>query len=170
MKIKILKYDPEWIRKYSEIRKVLESAFRSISPYIEHVGSTSVPGLDSKPVIDILVGVKNMEEADQMIPGMKKLGYEYVSEYEAVIPERRFFKKKDAVHIHTVVLGSEFWCKQILFRDYLRQNKNVMDVYSEFKNELSNKDWMNSNEYAFAKTDFVRRILKEAEIYFSSKG
>ena len=170
MKIKILKYDPEWVRKYSEIRIILEAAFKSISPVIEHVGSTSVPGLDSKPVIDILIGVNDLKEADQMIPEMKKFGYEYVSEYETEIPDRRYFKKKDAEHIHTVVFRSEFWDRLILFRDYLRLNKNVRDEYSELKKKLSKKDWKTSNEYAFAKTDFVKKIEKEAEIYFNRKG
>jgi len=167
MKIEILKYDPEWDRKYSEIRINLEAAFKSISPVIEHVGSTSVPGLDSKPVIDILIGVNDLKEADQMIPVMKKLGYEYVTEYETEIPDRRYFKKKDAVHIHTIVFGGEFWDRLILFRDYLRLNKNVRDEYSKLKKELSVLDWKTSNEYAFAKTEFIRKIEKEAEIYFN---
>lgn len=72
------------------------------------MGSTSVPGLDSKQVIDILIGIKNLNTADQMIPEMVKLGYEYVSEFENVLPERRYFKKKEAEHLHTVVCGNEF--------------------------------------------------------------
>jgi len=170
LKIEILKYDPEWVRRFSEIRIVLESTFKSISPEIEHVGSTSVPGLDSKPVIDILIGVKNINTADQMIPEMVKLGYEYVSEYEKVLPERRYFKKKEAEHLHTVVCGSEFWNRLILFRDYLRLNKNVRNEYSRIKRELSQKEWNSSNDYAFAKTDFIRKIEQRAEVYFNRKG
>lgn len=169
MKIEIFRYDPDWVRKYSEIRIILEAAFKSISPVIEHVGSTSVPGLDSKPVIDILIGVNDLKEADQMIPEMKKFGYEYVPEYETELPDRRYFKKKDAEHIHTVVFRGEFWDRLILFRDYLRLNKNVRDEYSEFKKNLSKKDWKTSNDYANAKTEFVRRIEIEAENYFNGK-
>jgi len=170
MKIEILKYDPDWVRKYTEIRIILESALKSISPVIEHVGSTSVPGLDSKPVIDILIGVNDLKETDQMIPVMKKLGYEYVSEYETEIPGRRYFKKKDTEHIHTVVFGSEFWYRLIMFRDYLRLTKKVREEYSILKKELSVKEWITSNEYASAKTEFVKKIEKEAEIYFNRKG
>lgn len=169
MKILLSDYDPQWIREYHLIKKSLLKTFKEISPRIEHVGSTSVKGLRSKPVIDVLIGVSDLKETDHMISGMEKLGYEYVSKYDTEIPDRRYFKKKDKIHLHIVVYKSEFWNRLILFRDYLRINKDVRNDYCKLKTNLSELEWKSSNEYSFAKTEFIRRIENEAENYIAGK-
>ncbi len=168
MKIEIVEYNPEWAKKFEEIKSVFFKSFGDKIAAIEHIGSTSVPGLGAKPIIDVLLGVINLKDADAIIPGMINLGFEYISKYEDVMPYRRYFVKKinenDIYHIHTVETNSEFWKRHLLFRDYLRQNPDVMDEYYDLKIELSNREWNDSNDYADAKTEFIRNIENKAKL------
>ena len=86
MKIKIVHYDPNWSVMYEEIKKLFYSSFGEKIAKIEHIGSTSVPGLGAKPVIDVLLGVNQLSDAEEIIPNMEHLGYEYVFKYEDIMP------------------------------------------------------------------------------------
>jgi len=139
---------------------------------IEHIGSTSVPGLAAKPVIDIMIGVPSLAMADkQCIEPIKGLGYTYVPEYEKMAPERRYFRKKNAEdvathHIHLVEMNSSFWKRHIRFRNYLRAHPEAVQEYGDLKKNLATK-FIDTNEYANAKSEFVKRIealaVKEGE-------
>jgi GrpB-like predicted nucleotidyltransferase (UPF0157 family) len=171
MKIKIVHYDPSWPIMYEEIKKLFYSSFGEKIAKIEHIGSTSVPGLGAKPIIDVLLGVNKLSDAEDIIPNMEHLGYEYVFKYEDIMPERRYFVKSQneisIEHIHTVEITSEFWKRHLLFRDFLRLHDNVRDKYYRLKKKLANIDWEDPMGYTDAKTDFIRKIEKEAEAYFS---
>lgn len=161
-KIIISEYDHLWPQLFEEEKKNL-AAVLPPEVIIEHVGSTSIPGLVSKPVIDIMIGVPSLEIADELcIEPIKDLGYIYVPEYEDHAPERRYFKKlnKENVHthhIHLVEYGSSWWKRIIQFRNYLRCHPKVAKEYAELKKELSLK-FIDANEYANAKTAFVKSI------------
>lgn len=167
MKIIIDNYDPNWPIIYEAERKLILKACRDKIQSIEHIGSTSVPGLGAKPIIDILLGVSSFADADAIVPAMISLGYIYINKYENVMPYRRYFSKDRKYHVHCVEVGSSFWKRHLAFRDYLRINDNVRDDYDILKRKLAEKDWNDSNDYAYAKTDFVRGIEKEALKYFS---
>jgi GrpB-like predicted nucleotidyltransferase (UPF0157 family) len=173
MKIELAEYNPQWNDLFLKEKELLmrnpsDKAFR-----IEHIGSTSVPGLGAKPIIDILLGVKKLSDAHSFIPEMIKLGYEYISKFEDMMPERRYFvKRKNGIrthHIHTVELTSQFWRRHILFRDYLRTHDKVRDNYYNMKKELALKEWQDSNDYADAKTKFIKGIEKQTLEYISNK-
>jgi GrpB-like predicted nucleotidyltransferase (UPF0157 family) len=86
-------YDPEWPNLFLAEKARLDAAIHSYIDIIEHVGSTSVPGLAAKPVIDILVGIHSLGDTPQFVPLLQAIGYIYVPEYEVDLPERRYFKK-----------------------------------------------------------------------------
>jgi GrpB-like predicted nucleotidyltransferase (UPF0157 family) len=162
MKVVIVDYRPEWPGMFNSEQALLADALAHADPVIEHVGSTSVPGLAAKPVIDILIGLHDFGIADSMVPAIVSLGYVYVSKYEDVMPYRRFFTRTiDGVrshNLHMVGIGGEFWKRHLLFRDWLRTHPDDLDGYAELKRSLAEREWRNVNEYADAKTEFIRRI------------
>ena len=162
MKISISPYDPNWPADFLEESRLLYQSIPNDKLKIEHIGSTSIPHLDSKPIIDIMIGLENFEFAADYIESIINLGYEYHSEYENTMPDRKFFTKQKAGvkthHIHMVEFDSFFWNRHLLFRDYLRNNKNARDDYSSIKQVLAKKEWTNENEYAQAKNSFIRKI------------
>ena len=106
--------------------------------------------------------------ADYHVPQIVNLGYIYQPEFEDRMPERRFFKKiinnKATHHIHMVEIKSEFWQRHLLFRNYLRANPEIAKEYGILKKELSKRDWKNSNNFAEAKSEFIRKVEKQALI------
>lgn len=169
VKIGIVNYDPSWPDLYNkEKAKILEACGDKVHT-IEHIGSTSVPGLGAKPIVDILLGVKMLSDADEIISAMQRVGYMYKSDFENVMPYRRYFTKPNQYHVHTVETGSAFWKRHINFRNYLRISDDDRDNYYKLKLELSKRDWNDRNDYAYAKTDFVRGIEIKAAKYFNNE-
>ena len=171
MKIEIVPYKPDWPGKFNEINGLFYSTFGDKIAGLEHIGSTSVPGLGAKPIIDVLLGVKRLKDAEDIIPAMEHLGYEYVFKYEDIMPERRYFVKylhdrRSIHHIHSVEINNDFWVRHLLFRDYLREHPAVRDEYFELKKKLAAIDWEDKMGYTDAKTDFIREIEKKASVYF----
>ena len=138
---------------------------------VEHVGSTAVPGLAAKPIIDILIGLSHLEDAAVVIPPLEGLGYEYLPERELETPERRFLArpktKPRTRHIHMVEVGSDFWERHLLFRDYLRTHPDAAREYASLKHALAARFRENREAYTEGKTAFVRRIQEAAR---SSRG
>ena len=161
MKIVIENYSSLWPQKFEAEKAALENLLPATA-VVEHIGSTAVAGLAAKPVIDIMIGLSDFAQADSLVPSIQSLGYEYVSEFEAVMPYRRFFRKEDAGvrthHIHMVATGSEFWERHLAFRDYLRAHPESAAEYSALKRDLARREWQDMNDYAAAKTDFIRDI------------
>lgn len=160
----IVDYDPRWPAMFREGQEAILGA---IGPYVvavEHVGSTAVPGLGAKPVIDILVGIGSLNEASACIGPLEALGYRYVPEFEAEFPERRYFDKgrPHACHVHMVEVTSEFWRRHLLFRDYLRARPCVARDYDRLKRALAQKFRDDREGYTRAKTSFIEGVVAKA--------
>lgn len=166
MKVVIEEYNASWPVLFSEEKRKLENIFQLENIAIEHIGSTSVPGLGAKPVIDIMIGVSDFSMANNFISGLEGLGYQYISSYESMMPFRKFFIKdalgKRTHHIHLVEFNTDFWKRHLAFRNYLRENNEVKDEYYLLKKELSEKEWNSGDEYAAAKADFINEVLNKA--------
>jgi GrpB-like predicted nucleotidyltransferase (UPF0157 family) len=162
MKIIIEPYSDDWKLAFEKESELLLNSINDKDIVIEHIGSTSVIGLGAKPIIDIMIGLKDFSTANTHIPTIVNLGYKYVSKFECIMPYRRFFTKElngeKTHHIHMVQLGTEFWNRHLLFRDHLRNDINDRNKYLELKINLADKEWKNGSEYADAKTDFIRQI------------
>ena len=152
---------------FEDEERILRTALGDVPARIEHIGSTAVAGLAAKPIIDLLVGLEDFSIADAVVPKVEALGYEYIQKYEDVMPFRRFLKKEQGgirTHqIHMVGVGGEFWERHILFRDYLRQHPGVAEQYASLKKELAGREWEDVNEYADAKTQFIREVEDKAK-------
>ena len=160
MKITLERHKVIWDEQFLKMKQKLLERLKGID--IRHIGSTSVKGLMAKPIIDILVGISNNIELNHTIRPIIEIGFEYVSKYENVLPNRRFFifkhEKKVLYHIHLVKKESYWFKRHIAFRNELRSNKKTMLEYEALKILLSNKNWKNGNEYSDAKTEFIRSI------------
>ena len=163
--VKLSQFCPEWIKLYKDEEKMLIKAIGSFVIDIKHIGSTSIPWLCAKPIIDILVGVDSMKIADKTIGIMEKLGYQFKG--EAGIPGRYFFVKgsedKRTHHLHMIVYDSERWGNYLLFRECLLQNKAIRDEYCKIKVELAKKFEHDRESYTESKTDFIQKTLENAE-------
>jgi GrpB-like predicted nucleotidyltransferase (UPF0157 family) len=164
-RVSIVPYDPDWPRRFDEERRVLAAVFGGSDAVIEHVGSTAVPGLGGKPVIDVLIGVPTLVEVEDRIPALEAAGYEYVQEYEKQLPDRRYFRKPRfgprAFHVHCVVRGSDFWTAHLVFREYLRAHPESAAAYYNLKRELAMR--VSKEEYTEAKSPFIDGVLASAE-------
>lgn len=166
--VKIVDYDPEWpILFEKEKAKILKAVGTKVVA-VEHVGSTSVPGLGAKPIVDILVGIPHLSGARDCIEPLQTIGYEYVPEYEATLPQRRYFRKGPSnipnkhYHLHMVEHNGEFWKHHLLFRDYLRTHADAASDYWKLKKKLAAKHRSNREAYTEAKTSFIKSVLSKA--------
>ena len=149
---------------YEEAAKDIREAIGEHIVAVEHSGSTAVPGLGAKPIIDILIGVRKLSDAGACIEPLEALGYHYVPEYEAEIPDRRYFRRgrPRTHHVHMVEVGGDFWVNQLLFRDYMRANPEVAREYYALKKRLAEEHREDRDAYTDAKTDFVMGALGRA--------
>lgn len=163
--IYIVPYDPDWPTRFRREYEPLADVFRDEPAAIEHVGSTAVPGLGAKPIIDIMVGVSALKHVGERIAHLLALDYAYVPEYEVELPDRRYFRKPRAgprsYHLHCVVRGGDFWRRHLAFRDYLRHNPDAARAYYELKIELAAEYRFDGVAYTEAKSGFIESILEK---------
>jgi GrpB-like predicted nucleotidyltransferase (UPF0157 family) len=157
----VVDYDPRWPAMYEKDRDVILRAVGSFARGIEHVGSTSIPGLAAKPIIDIVLGV-DPDAFDKVIEPLAGIGYDYNPDWEISMPMRRYFRRlhSDGTfthHLHVVPHGGEFWTRHVRFRDYLRAHPEKAREYGELKIHLARKH-QTSIDYTFAKTEFIRSV------------
>jgi GrpB-like predicted nucleotidyltransferase (UPF0157 family) len=164
---RVIDYDPAWPQRYEEEQTRILAAIGPWVAGIGHIGSTAVVGLAAKPILDILVGLRTLEDALRCIPRMEGIGYEYVPEYERELPMRRYFRKgpvgNRTHHVHMVERGSTFWVEHLRFRDWLRDHPEDARRYERLKRDLAARFGNDRDAYSDAKTEFVRSILRKAE-------
>lgn len=159
----LVPYDAAWPERFEEGAARIREACGSLLVAIEHIGSTSVPGLAAKPYIDIMPGVAKFEDGFAVVSRMESLGYESRGEFG--IKRRHYFTKwvegdehvwKHNVHMYEV--GDPEWVRHLVFRDALREDDAVRGEYEALKRELAEKH-SDVNDYAMAKSEFVERII-----------
>ena len=163
----VVPYDDQWPRHFENERIRLQPLLSGINLKIEHVGSTAVPGLGAKPIIDIMLGVDHLSQIEKRIPAFEKIGYLYVPEIEAMMPEDRFFFRQDTVEtrvyqLHGVELSSNFWRDHLLFRDYLRTHPEVAEQYLQQKCKSAEQFRDDRAAYTKSKSEFIAAVLAEA--------
>jgi GrpB-like predicted nucleotidyltransferase (UPF0157 family) len=163
VKIKIVDYDAGWPGKFETHAAVVAAALRDAALRIEHIGSTSVPGLAAKPIIDILVVVENSAAESSYVPQLEAAGY-VLHVREPEWNEHRMFRTPARdVHVHVYSLGCPEIQRNLVFRDRLRQNSDDRQRYEQTKRELAAQEWPNMDEYATAKTDVIETIIASAQ-------
>jgi GrpB-like predicted nucleotidyltransferase (UPF0157 family) len=157
--IDIREYDPGWPALSTREETRIGSILGDRVLRIEHVGSTSVPGLPAKPIIDIVLEVPDSANEEAYVPDLEKGGYR-LSIREPEWFEHRLFTGPDTnVHLHVFTAGCEEVEAMLRFRDHLRTNEADRELYAQTKRELAAREWKYVQQYADAKTAVVREIL-----------
>jgi GrpB-like predicted nucleotidyltransferase (UPF0157 family) len=160
LSVELQEYDPTWAELFESERQLLAGIFGSRAVAIEHVGSTSVPGLSAKPIVDVLIGLRELALSDAQIEAMRRLGYEYLGEHG--LAGRLFFRKKPRTHhVHVVEHGGAHWDRQLVFRDALRSDPDERRRYDAFKRRLA-AEGHPRDVYTELKTPFIREIEARA--------
>lgn len=160
--IVIVDYDSRWPAMFESHRSVIAGALGSIALRIEHVGSTSVPGLAAKPIIDMLLVVANSADEASYLPQLEAAGY-VLRVREPDFYEHRMLRTPQLdVHLHVYSPDSPEIERNLLFRDRLRTNVADRCRYEATKKELATRSWADMNEYADAKTAVVESIIAAA--------
>lgn len=160
--IELAEYDPNWPRLYEREAERIGRALGRRMLRIEHVGSTSVPGLAAKPLIDIVLVVADTTDEDAYVPPLEAAGY-VLRIREPDWFEHRLFKGPDTnVNVHTFSEGCEEVDRMIGFRDWLRTHDDDRDLYLAAKRKLAQQEWKYVQNYADAKSAVVREILVRA--------
>jgi GrpB-like predicted nucleotidyltransferase (UPF0157 family) len=167
--IHIVDYNPDWIDLAQQEIALLIGQFSHQHWLIDiqHIGSTAVPGLAAKPIIDIYLGVSSLRDAQAAIVPLEKLGYVFWKDNPN--PEKMFFVKGmppfgtgRTHHVHIVKYDSDYWRARILFRDYLCKHKEEIQTYAAFKYKLMDEFREDREAYTDAKFNYISSVLKKA--------
>lgn len=164
MLVVVEEYNPDWARQYEALKAELEEALIGVKyTTIEHVGSTSVPGLAAKPTIDLSV-ICEREDVDAIIEALtSKGGYTYMGLMG--IPDRHAFRKPDVPptrNLYVSVKDCQSIRNHLAVRDICRRDASVRDAYGKVKLDLSRREWKNVDEYCEAKNDIIAWVLEKA--------
>jgi len=171
--IELTPYNTEWPKMADlEIKKLLDLLPKNHVIDIQHVGSTAIPNLMAKPIVDIQIAVDSLIACKpSAIEVLKTLGYEYWAENPD--PERLFFMKgmppfgdKRTHHVHIVEPSSKHWKEKILFRDYLSAHPEVAYDYQRLKQKLASEHPYDREQYTNKKTEFIKNVLKKAAAFY----
>ncbi len=165
--IQLAPWSNAWATQFQRERDRLEASLPGRFLGIEHIGSTAVPGLAAKPVIDMLGGVASMALADALLDDLCAMGYTTSVEYNATLTDRRLLmrqvKGRRTHHLHLVVFGGDAWRHRIAFRDALRADAVLRQRYLELKQSLAAQHGANREAYSQAKLPFITAALAQIE-------
>ena len=160
--ITLVEYDSSWPELFEQELNRIHSVLGSKALQIEHVGSTSIPGLCAKPIIDILLVVKDSADESSYVPALAAAGY-VLQIREPDWFEHRLFKGPDTdINLHVFSLGTSEIDRMLRFRDWLRTNDTDRDKYAQVKRSLAKNKWRHVQHYANAKTSIIQEIMKRA--------
>ena len=155
-RVQVVPYDEAWPQLFEAEAEQIRAALGSELRVIEHVGSTSVPGLAAKPVIDIAISVESLDELD--VGALEALVYRYVPAFEEELPNRRYFTRGD-YHVHAYEQEHEEFMDYIRFRDYLRTHPEDAQAYGDLKLTLAAEFLDDRAGYQEAKAPYVARLV-----------
>jgi GrpB-like predicted nucleotidyltransferase (UPF0157 family) len=163
--VRLVPHQRGWADLFQQEAVALRRALGDHVVCVEHVGSTSVPGLHAKPILDIVVAVPDMANATVFEEAVAPLGYVHRPEHD--MPGRLYFVKsteddKSTHHLNITELGTECWFTHVAFRDYLRAFPEAMEEYRELKQDLAHRHQQDRPAYLAGKSPFIARILELA--------
>lgn len=168
--VELVDYDPSWPDRFASWRARLEDALGAVASRIEHIGSTSVPGLCAKPIVDVMVSVADPDDEAAYVPACEASGLALSSRDD----EHRFFVDTVAgrleVQAHVCRSRGAFERDHLLFRDYLRSHDEARDAYGEMKRAAAARWREDRQGYTYAKTDLVLELLALAESWAAATG
>jgi len=159
-RIEIVEHQADWRQAFRQESERLLSAVGNVAVKIEHIGSTAIPGLAAKPVLDMMLGFYSIEDAQRLVNLIEGLGYDYLGEFG--IAGRFFFVyrsgDKSKIHLHGFILDSDDWRRHLYFRNVLRSNPELVAQYHRLKQALAKKYHSNRMAYSKGKSAFIKKI------------
>ncbi len=165
--IVIVAYDPAWPGIYEREAGCIREALAGRCIALEHIGSTAVPGLAAKPIVDLMTGIASLGDASTCVASLQGIGYEFHPEVTAQLgmDDDRLFVKRSrgsvAVHLHLTEYIGAFWQEKLLFRDFLRTHPDTATQYAALKRTLAPR-FSDGPSYSTAKTEFIQAVLGRA--------
>jgi GrpB-like predicted nucleotidyltransferase (UPF0157 family) len=167
MRVEFCPPDGAWPEQFATHAAALRRTLGTRALRIDHIGSTSIPDLAAKPIIDIQVSVESLEPFGPLHEALASLGYTFMADNDDV--RKLFFYLNDPtsrlVNLHVRRLGEFSQQVALLFRDYLRVEPSARRRYERVKQELAERDWDSIEDYANAKGDVVWALIREADIW-----
>ena len=161
--ITLVTYDPAWPEYFAREAKRIQDALGARAVRIEHIGSTAVPGLIAKPIVDILLVVADSADEPSYVPALERAGY-VLRIREPEWHQHRLFKGPDInINLHVFTAGSEEIKRHLAFRDWLRAHPADRDLYARTKHGLAQREWRYVQNYADAKSEVVEDIIARAQ-------
>lgn len=160
--ILVAEYDPRWPEMYQQVAENIRTVLGERALRVEHCGSTSVPGLAAKPIIDILLEVADSSAEESYVPMLEAAGYTLRIREPEWNQHRMFKGPAIDINLHVYTAGCEEVERMLAFRDWLRANHDDRELYQRIKRELARKQWKYTQNYADAKSDVVAEIMARA--------
>ncbi|NEQ99829.1 MAG: GrpB family protein [Cyanothece sp. SIO2G6] len=169
-KIEVVPHNPAWQAAFELEARCVAAALGANVAEVYHIGSTSIPGIYAKPIIDLMVAVGAIAPVDRQTPAMGERGYEAMGEYG--IPGRRYFRKDNAAgtrthHVHVFEMGSDQIERHLAFRDYMRAHPKEARAYSDLKQMLAKAHPTDIEAYMDGKDGFIQAIDTKAALWRS---
>ena len=163
--VEVVPHDPRWRDRFEAEAKQVEAALGQNAVAVHHIGSTAIPDIHAKPVIDLLVEAEDIAEVDARSPAMELLGYQVMGEYG--IPGRRYFRKDDPEgtrthHVHAFQAGSAEVERHLAFRDYMIAHPAEAQRYGELKRKLAEEHPHDMDGYMDGKDGFIKEMDRRA--------
>ena len=158
---RIVEYDQRWPALYEEEKAIVVAATGIAADRVEHIGSTAVPRLGAKPIIDLMVGVSRVDGAQRQIKSLEGVGYEWRGE---TVPGTLYLRKAEPrrFNLHLTQWEGNFWLGKLLFRDFLRTHPETARQYEDLKRELMARLASDPPAYNAAKASFIESIVQQA--------
>jgi GrpB-like predicted nucleotidyltransferase (UPF0157 family) len=160
--VKLYPHDPSWPEAYAAERERLLSVLPGVFIDVQHIGSTAVPGLAAKPIIDILAGVVSMAVAESVIAPLCASGYTTSAEFNQALSDRKWLMRwadgRRTHHLHVVVHDGPVWREWLRFRDALCASADLAARYAGLKADAARKHPVDREAYTEAKTEFIRKV------------
>ena len=166
--IVVADYDPAWPERFRREAEKIRAALGEAALTIEHIGSTAVPGLSAKPIVDVLLVVEDSSNETSYVPALEGAGY-VLRVRERDFHEHRMLRTAARdVHLHVYSPSSPEIDRYLLLRDHLRRNEEDRELYARTKRALATRDWPSMQHYAEAKTEVIEGIIDRAAAARSS--
>lgn len=170
--ISVVSHDPEWVGEFEREAAAIRNALSDVLVRIEHVGSTAVPGLPAKPIIDIQVSVDSIRKRESFVLPLERLGYLFAPDPDS--PDYHFFGKPKGrprrYHVHVCAAGSDEEMRHLVVRDFLRSHSEDAGRYAEFKHELARFNQHDRVAYIEGKEPFMRDLEQRAIAWSKAHG